>query len=165
MWVVVCVCVKQRGAAGRKLRRRRRHTRGAAHAKSQHITAHVMTRHSCLCARCAAVIEWKRTYRKYKALTRPRKCTGCAQPRVKLAYHVLCAACAEARGRVCPKCLKGRAEADLERQRAAEPIVRYVELDERRRQRGHIDEIVARDVEALERCERDEHRRQARELV
>ena len=66
------------------------------------------------CARCAAQIEWKRTYRKYRALTKPRKCTGCSLPKVKLAYHVLCAACAEARGRVCPKCLKSRAEADLE---------------------------------------------------
>ena len=80
------------------------------------------------CARCAAQIEWKRTYRKYRALTKPRKCTGCSLPKVKLAYHVLCAACAEARGRVCPKCLKSRAEADLERQRATELEKEIAEL-------------------------------------
>ena len=72
------------------------------------------------CGRCCAIIEWKRKYRKYRPLTKPRKCTACALPRVKLAYHVLCGPCAEAKGRVCPKCLKTRAEADIEAARLQE---------------------------------------------
>ena len=107
------------------------------------------------CARCAAQIEWKRTYRKYRALTKPRKCTGCAQPRVKLAYHVLCAACAEARGRVCPKCLKSRAEADLERQRAAEL---EKEIEELQAVKGQIPGVP-------ERERRSTLRRMIRELA
>lgn len=29
--------------------------------------------HSCLCKRCYEKIEWRKTYRKYKPLTQPRK--------------------------------------------------------------------------------------------
>jgi hypothetical protein len=66
------------------------------------------------CYRCIQIIEWKKKYRKYKALTKPRKCTGCSLPKIKLAYHVLCGECAAKRGGVCPKCLKTREESDKE---------------------------------------------------
>ena len=61
-----------------------------------------------LCGRCHDQIEWKKRYRKYKPLDRPRKCTACHQPAVKSAYHVVCGACAAAKG-VCAKCLLDKA--------------------------------------------------------
>ena len=61
-----------------------------------------------LCSRCHDLIEWKKKYRKYKPLDRPRKCVGCSKLAVKQAYHVLCGDCARTRG-VCSKCLEIRA--------------------------------------------------------
>ena len=61
-----------------------------------------------LCARCHDIIEWKKKYRKYKPLEKPRKCTSCHKLNVKLAYHVICGECANAK-KVCSKCLEAKA--------------------------------------------------------
>ena len=58
-----------------------------------------------LCARCHDIIEWKKKYRKYKPLDKPRKCTSCHKLSVKLAYHVICGDCSSAK-KVCSKCLE-----------------------------------------------------------
>lgn len=60
-----------------------------------------------LCGRCHDIVEWKKKYRKYKPLDRPRKCSACAQPAVRSAYHVICGPCSSSRG-VCAKCLQAR---------------------------------------------------------
>uniref|UniRef100_A0A023FR89 Hipothetical protein n=1 Tax=Amblyomma cajennense TaxID=34607 RepID=A0A023FR89_AMBCJ len=56
-----------------------------------------------LCVRCQDIIEWKIKYKKYKPLTVPRKCVKCEGKTVKLAYHIMCGACAQ-RIKVCAKC-------------------------------------------------------------
>jgi len=83
------------------------------HSKQTEKIASIAATVGC-CYRCIQIIEWKKKYRKYKALTKPRKCTGCLLPKIKLAYHVLCGECAAKRGGVCPKCLKTREESDRE---------------------------------------------------
>ncbi len=62
------------------------------------------------CPKCTQIIEWRRKYRKYKPLTKPRKCTGCSQLTLRLAYHSLCVDCVGERT-VCAKCGVGREEA------------------------------------------------------
>lgn len=56
-----------------------------------------------VCGRCRDVIEWKKSYGKYKPLKQPAKCTGCGQKSVEHAYHTLCQVCSAAR-KVCAKC-------------------------------------------------------------
>lgn len=63
-----------------------------------------------VCERCAAIIDWKRQYRKYKPLTQPKKCNKCGNRTVKQAYHVICTPCAT-EARQCAKCLVSADEA------------------------------------------------------
>lgn len=67
--------------------------------------------HSGLCRRCNDKIEWKKKYRKYKPLKKPRKCKHCMQPRVRRAYHVICAQCARDKN-CCAWCLKDASTAE-----------------------------------------------------
>ncbi len=48
-----------------------------------------------LCHRCHEKILWKKKYRKYKPLKKPRKCRVCELPAIKKAYHTLCSQCAK----------------------------------------------------------------------
>lgn len=67
-------------------------------------TAYIMSiKHVGLCHRCAQIIEWRKTYRKYKPLQQPRKCDNCAQKTIRRAYHTVCDNCAYEKG-ICPKC-------------------------------------------------------------
>lgn len=65
-----------------------------------------------VCERCAAIIEWKRQYRKYKPLKQPGKCNKCGNRSVRQAYHVICTPCAVA-ARQCAKCLVSADEANI----------------------------------------------------
>ncbi|KAJ1922548.1 hypothetical protein IWQ60_004990 [Tieghemiomyces parasiticus] len=56
-----------------------------------------------LCKRCYDVIQWRKTYRKYKPLTVAKKCVRCEQKKVREAYHILCRDCARDL-KVCAKC-------------------------------------------------------------
>ena len=56
-----------------------------------------------LCRRCHDKIEWRKKYRKYKPLKRPKTCHGCGLRNVRAAYHTLCSSCASER-KVCPFC-------------------------------------------------------------
>ena len=49
--------------------------------------------HNGLCHRCHEKIEWKKKYRKYKAIKRSAKCYICEQMKVKRAYHTICDDC------------------------------------------------------------------------
>ncbi|KAI3647106.1 hypothetical protein MP228_007327 [Amoeboaphelidium protococcarum] len=60
-----------------------------------------------LCQRCFDIIQWRKTYRKYKPLTQAKKCPDCDEKSVKEAYHVLCQACAQKKD-VCAKCLQSK---------------------------------------------------------
>ena len=44
--------------------------------------------------RCYDVLLWRKTYRKYKPLTKARKCNVCAKKHVKQAYCTVCKPCA-----------------------------------------------------------------------
>jgi hypothetical protein len=56
-----------------------------------------------VCQRCRDILEWRKNYRKFKLLKRPKKCTMCERPNVKCAYHVLCQNCSRANA-CCAKC-------------------------------------------------------------
>jgi formylglycine-generating enzyme required for sulfatase activity len=43
-----------------------------------------------LCEHCTDVIEWKKTYRKYKPLEQPKHCVRCHEASVLHAYHQIC---------------------------------------------------------------------------
>ncbi|VVC94170.1 unnamed protein product [Leptidea sinapis] len=58
-----------------------------------------------VCERCKEIIEWKIKYKKYKALTMPKKCVGCEQKTIKHAYHIYCDKCRVEKN-VCAKCCK-----------------------------------------------------------
>lgn len=58
-----------------------------------------------LCSKCTAVIEWKKTYRKYKPLTTLKKCTKCEEKNIQDAYHIVCHKCATQFG-ICEKCIQ-----------------------------------------------------------
>jgi len=60
-----------------------------------------------MCKKCTEVIEWKKSYGKYKPLKQPAKCCGCGKRAVDLPYCQLCEACAIER-EVCPKCMDGK---------------------------------------------------------
>lgn len=80
-----------------------------------------------MCKKCTEVIEWKKSYGKYKPLKQPAKCCGCGKRAVDLPYCQLCEACAIDR-QVCPKCMDGKGakgpkppEADAAKDAAAGP--------------------------------------------
>ena len=98
-----------------------------------------------LCQRCHDQIEWKKKYRKYKPLDRPRKCTGCGASAIKLAYHVVCKPCSSARG-ICAKCLEPHALIDTE-DVATEELRQQIELLETHK--GAIPGIPERERRAL----------------
>ncbi|CAL4204013.1 unnamed protein product, partial [Meganyctiphanes norvegica] len=58
-----------------------------------------------VCKRCHDVIQWKITYKKYKPLTVPKKCTKCEQKTIKDAYHIVCIPCGQMHN-ICCKCGK-----------------------------------------------------------
>lgn len=62
---------------------------------------------SGLCSHCTDQLNWRKTYRKYKPLTQPKKCVRCQQKSIKDAYHVICKPCAE-KDKVCAKCLEAK---------------------------------------------------------
>ena len=45
-----------------------------------------------MCKKCTEVIEWKKSYGKYKPLKQPAKCCGCGKRAVDLPYCQLCEA-------------------------------------------------------------------------
>ena len=71
-----------------------------------------------VCRRCAAQIQWKKDYRKYKPKTVVGRCRKCDEKTVKKAYHVMCDNCAES-SQCCAKCC-------LSVDRAGELIPRFV---------------------------------------
>lgn len=58
-----------------------------------------------VCDRCRAIIEWRKTYRKYKPLTVPKKCVQCERKAVLEAYHIICKSCSTDK-KICAKCLE-----------------------------------------------------------
>ena len=58
-----------------------------------------------LCDKCTQIIEWRKSFRKYKPLSTPRKCVQCERKSVKDAYHVVCFDCSQEK-RCCAKCLQ-----------------------------------------------------------
>lgn len=60
-----------------------------------------------LCARCRAIIEWRKQFRKYRPLTTPKRCVQCQEKSVTKAYHILCDACVRQLA-VCAKCRLAR---------------------------------------------------------
>lgn len=61
--------------------------------------------HYGVCIRCKDIIEWKVKYKKYKPLTKPKKCVKCLNPKVLTAYYIVCQGCCESL-KVCSKCSK-----------------------------------------------------------
>ncbi|XP_060517646.1 uncharacterized protein C9orf85 homolog [Cylas formicarius] len=60
-----------------------------------------------VCIHCKEVIEWKIKFKKYKALTQPKKCVKCGNKNVKHAYHIMCSECGKNLG-LCSKCGKSK---------------------------------------------------------
>ncbi|ESO87596.1 hypothetical protein LOTGIDRAFT_127678 [Lottia gigantea] len=58
-----------------------------------------------VCQHCKEKIEWKIKYKKYKALTAPRRCNKCGEKSVKRAYYILCMPCST-QDKVCAMCNK-----------------------------------------------------------
>ncbi|XXQ30127.1 hypothetical protein PBTT_00582 [Plasmodiophora brassicae] len=56
-----------------------------------------------VCARCYDIIEWKKTFRKYKPLQKARRCDSCRADSVTAAYMVICDPCGK-RLQCCTKC-------------------------------------------------------------
>lgn len=74
------------------------------HNPNSSLTRKIMSiDHEGLCRRCEQIIEWRKTYRKYKPLSQPSKCTSCLEKTVTRAYHSLCLPCSRAKG-LCGKC-------------------------------------------------------------
>lgn len=68
------------------------------------LTKKIMTiEHDCLCDRCLAIIDWRKTYRKYKPIKEPRRCNTCLNKAITRAYHTICEPCAREKG-ICAKC-------------------------------------------------------------
>ena len=109
--------------------------------------------HRGLCKRCHEQIEWRKKYRKYKALKRPRKCNGCSAMSIKRAYHTLCDSCAGGRG-VCAKCGKEpqRREGLSEKESEAEEakLGKAVEGMREREKRAVLRRIAAGDEVRIE---------------
>jgi hypothetical protein len=95
--------------AGRTRAQAYQNTHAFRHNKNSRKTNELRARVNTggLCARCADKIEWRVKYRKYKALTQPRKCNACDERTVRHAYRTLCDGCAGARG-VCPQCAENQ---------------------------------------------------------
>lgn len=86
-----------------------------------------------VCERCAAIIEWKRQYRKYKPLSQPKKCNKCGNRSVKQAYHMICTPCAT-EARQCAKCLVSADQAQI--------IPPVKSEQEELRERAEIDKLL-----------------------
>jgi hypothetical protein len=63
----------------------------------------VMT--SLCCRRCCDQLQWKVDYGKYTPLELPRKCNGCNQKTIAIAFHHLCQECSKETAK-CAKCQK-----------------------------------------------------------
>uniref|UniRef100_A0A8C3QYZ7 Uncharacterized protein n=1 Tax=Cyanoderma ruficeps TaxID=181631 RepID=A0A8C3QYZ7_9PASS len=61
--------------------------------------------HDGVCQHCKGILEWRVKFRKYKLLTKPKKCVKCLQKTVKDPYHVICRPCA-GKLEICAKCGK-----------------------------------------------------------
>jgi hypothetical protein len=91
-------------------RRRPAHQNSVAFSHNPHsrLTARIARiPNNSVCPRCAAIIDWRKRYRKYKPISAPRRCRSCQQRTVKAAYHHLCTACADS-SRACAKCMQSR---------------------------------------------------------
>ncbi|KAL0230656.1 hypothetical protein PCE1_004213 [Barthelona sp. PCE] len=81
-------------------------TRKYKHNKNSKKTKKIMDSPNVgVCPRCRDQIQWRKDFRKYKPLTRPRRCGDCRIPKIRFAYHTICEECATERN-VCAKCLK-----------------------------------------------------------
>lgn len=58
---------------------------------------------SLCCYRCSLKLRWKGDYGKYRTSDKPRRCNGCKNTCVTIAYHHLCQSCARGLA-VCAKC-------------------------------------------------------------
>lgn len=58
-----------------------------------------------VCKRCHDILEWRKNFRKFKLLKRPKKCSMCSQASVKCLYHILCQRCSRDNS-CCAKCKK-----------------------------------------------------------
>ncbi|XP_062369793.1 uncharacterized protein C9orf85 homolog isoform X1 [Cinclus cinclus] len=61
--------------------------------------------HDGVCQHCKDILEWRVKFRKYKLLTKPKKCVKCLQKTVKDPYHIICRPCA-GKLEICAKCGK-----------------------------------------------------------
>ncbi|XP_037979824.1 uncharacterized protein C9orf85 homolog isoform X3 [Motacilla alba alba] len=61
--------------------------------------------HDGVCQHCKGILEWRVKFRKYKLLTKPKKCVKCLQKTVKDPYHIICRPCA-GKLEICAKCGK-----------------------------------------------------------
>eukprot|EP00474_Spongospora_subterranea_P001781 CRZ02239.1 hypothetical protein [Spongospora subterranea] len=56
-----------------------------------------------VCSRCYDILEWRKSFRKYKPLKKPRKCDQCNNQTIITSYHVICEQCSH-RLDACSKC-------------------------------------------------------------
>ena len=76
--------------------------------------------HTLCPRRCYEILEWRKTYRKYKPRKRAGKCNICAQKHVKQAYCTVCKPCALEKV-LCEKCGKSTSgEGRVEREKTFE---------------------------------------------
>ncbi|XP_053824893.1 uncharacterized protein C9orf85 homolog isoform X1 [Vidua chalybeata] len=61
--------------------------------------------HDGVCQHCKGILEWRVKFRKYKLLSKPKKCVKCLQKTVKDPYHIICRPCA-GKLEICAKCGK-----------------------------------------------------------
>jgi len=100
----------QKGASGHRRTRGQKHQNITAFKNTLHDTSKrtkkiINTEIAEVCKRCHDVIQWKITYKKYKPLTVPKKCTKCEQKTIKDAYHIVCIPCGQ-KFDICCKCGK-----------------------------------------------------------
>lgn len=60
---------------------------------------------SLCCRRCCEKLQWKVEFAKYEPLEIPKRCNGCSEKVVAIAYHHMCQQCARERA-VCAKCCR-----------------------------------------------------------
>jgi len=100
----------QKGASGQRRSRGQKHQnthtfKNTLHDTSKQTKRIIKTDNAEVCKRCYDVIQWKITYKKYKPLTVPKKCTKCEQKTILDAYHILCIPCGQKLD-ICCKCGK-----------------------------------------------------------
>merc|ERR1712150_21690 len=61
--------------------------------------------HYGLCEKCKDIIEWKVKFKKYKPLTKAKKCVKCLENKVLSAYYIVCEDCSKEKN-FCSKCAK-----------------------------------------------------------